>query len=83
MKLAVVSSMIRIDWKNLPVEPSSETMQDFAAEFADFSTTSYKNGEWKEEGFIHPRKVDFGTPFGAQPCCIWKNCKNFLLCTPR
>ena len=68
LKLAVVSSMVRIDWKNLPVEPSPETMQDFAAEFADISTASYKDGEWKEEGFIHPRKVDFGVPFGAQPC---------------
>ena len=68
LQSAVVSSVIRIDWKNLPVDPSPETMQDFAAEFDGFSTSTYKDGAWAEKGFMNPRSVDFGHPFGSQPC---------------
>jgi hypothetical protein len=64
---AIVSSLIRLDWKNLPATPSPESTQDFAAEFADFSTLTYKDGKWREEGFMKPKYVDFGAPFGTRP----------------
>jgi len=64
---AIVSSVIRLDWKHLETDLSPETMRDFAVEFADFSTLSYQNGTWKSEGFMFPKNVKFGPPFGNQP----------------
>ena len=67
---AVVGSLIRIDWASLE-SMSTETMEEFAGEFVDFTSNVYKEGTWKDAGImasLNPRKMDFGKPFGLGYC---------------
>ena len=64
---ARVGSVIKIDWSGLQFSPS--TMQEFAAEFMDFQTIAYVDGEWRDVGMmgmIKPQTMEFGPPFGRQ-----------------
>lgn len=70
LEAAHVGSVIRMDWKNVQ-EFSPETVEEFAGEFVDIETTYFKDRQWQEatwKDFVTMKQMDFGPPFGKQPC---------------
>jgi saccharopine dehydrogenase (NAD+, L-lysine-forming) len=66
---AIVSSLIRQDWKNL--YSAGSTSEEFMREMAEFKPLFYRDGEWKKASMIKTGdylRMDFGPPFGEQQC---------------
>jgi saccharopine dehydrogenase (NAD+, L-lysine-forming) len=65
--VAYVSSLIRVDWRELSLSPS--TLEEFVSEMLEYEACFYKDGLWQKArlaGMLDSRNVDFGPPFGRQ-----------------
>ena len=65
--VAYVSSLIRVDWRELSLSPS--TLEEFVSEMLEYEASFYKDGLWQKArlaGMLDSRNVDFGPPFGRQ-----------------
>jgi saccharopine dehydrogenase (NAD+, L-lysine-forming) len=67
---AFVTSLMRVDWKNLTF--STETETEFIQEMMTAKPSIYRKGQgWVDLGmsaYTKPLIADFGTPFGKQEC---------------
>jgi saccharopine dehydrogenase (NAD+, L-lysine-forming) len=69
LNTAIVSSLIRQDWKDLHLAGS--TREEFMREMAEFKPLFYRAGEWKKASMIKTGaylRTDFGPPFGERQC---------------
>jgi len=67
LKVANVSSVIKINWKNLSL--SHATTKEFIREFMSFKPILYSNKQWKNLGLssmLKPAWFEFEKPFGRQ-----------------
>lgn len=62
---ANVGSVIKIDWNALDLSPA--TVAELTGELLDFRMESFRNGRWGKK-WTGYQQVDFGPPFGQQPC---------------
>ena len=66
---ARVGSVIKADWAGYDV--GLATLEELLSVFRDYKALEYKDGRWKEMGLLGMMKLlamDFGSPFGRQPC---------------
>lgn len=75
LQTAIVGSVIRQDWENLEIAPSTE--REFVQELVDTQTLFFKDGAWKKGSMWSTRdfiKMDFSGPpgqeerFGGRTC---------------
>lgn len=63
LESAIVGSVIQMDWRRLRF--SDNTIDEFAAEIADFQPHRFRGGKWEAVGLL-PQRMDFGPPFGRR-----------------
>ncbi len=66
---AIVSSLIRLDWKRLDV--GMATVEELLAEMRDYDSSAFVDGKWKKASPFTIRDYlseDFGPPFGRKYC---------------
>jgi saccharopine dehydrogenase (NAD+, L-lysine-forming) len=69
IETANVVSLIQMDWRGLDLRPA--TIEEFAAELAEYDSRYYRDGEWRKASLWSTkdfRKADFGPPFGTRQC---------------
>lgn len=66
IETAIVSSLIKIDWRELEFSPGTET--ELMSELADFKSSLYEKGEWRKAKSGDYKKFQFQPTFGARYC---------------
>ncbi len=66
---AVVTSLIRIDWKRLDV--GKATIEELLTGIEDYDSSAFIEGRWRKPSFFSSSgylREDFGAPFGKRYC---------------
>lgn len=69
MEKAIVSSLIKLDWKKFHI--GTATVRELLVAMNDYDSSAFVDGKWQKASFFSTKgymREDFGEPFGKRSC---------------